>query len=343
MVLTERRADILGLVVDEYVSTATPVSSRALVEGHDLGVSSATIRNELAWLEDEGYITHPHTSAGRVPSDVGYRLYVDRLMAEDPPAGDEQRTITHQFHQVTPGVEEWLRLAASVLAASVQNVAVVSRPRRRVTHLRHAQLVHLHPGAALLVVVLDDGRVRERIVSVDVAHEQPQLSRLAELLNGRYAGVDVRAAVAASDDGGGEELAALTRHVVELMDEDFADAELYVEGVRSTLRQPEFDSTDRILDAVQHLEAYHIQQVLHEGSRHEGSRVGSGETHVRIGRENPSDWMDEWSVVVSSYGERSGVAGTVAVFGPTRMRYGYTIPRVRFMASVMSLLLEDVQ
>src|SRR2546425_3619761 len=140
-VLTRRRAEILGLVVDEYVDTATPVSSKALATRHRLSVSTATIRNELAHLEDEGYITHPYTSAGRVPSERGYRLYVEELMSEAPVGADEQRTIEHQFHQAPPGLDDWLALAATILAASVANVAVITRPRARVARLRHVQLV----------------------------------------------------------------------------------------------------------------------------------------------------------------------------------------------------------
>ena len=114
--LTERRADILGMLVDEYIDTAVPVSSRALVSNPRLEVSSATIRNELAALEEDGYITHPYTSAGRVPSDRGYRLYVEALMAEEPLSASEQRTVEHQFHQVSGGLDEWLGLASTVLA-----------------------------------------------------------------------------------------------------------------------------------------------------------------------------------------------------------------------------------
>ena len=149
--LTQRRADILNLVVDEYIGTAAPVSSRALVDRHNLDVSTATVRNELAALEQEGYITHPYTSAGRIPSNTGYRFYVEELMAEEPIGADERRTIEHQFYQAPPDLDEWLQLAASVLAGAVGNVAVVARPQRPVTHLRQAQLVHLRPGAALLV------------------------------------------------------------------------------------------------------------------------------------------------------------------------------------------------
>ncbi|MDA1062603.1 MAG: HrcA family transcriptional regulator, partial [Chloroflexi bacterium] len=181
--LSQRRADILNLVIDEYIDTATPVSSRALVDRHKLDFSTATVRNELARLEADGYITHPYTSAGRVPSDVGYRFYVEQLMSEQPVGAAEQRTIEHQFHQASRGYDDWLRLAATILAAAVGNVAVVSRPQRALPRLRHAQLVHLRPGAALLVAVMDDGSVQERIVPVPEIEGQEQLTARAERLN----------------------------------------------------------------------------------------------------------------------------------------------------------------
>ena len=141
--LTERRESLLGLVVDEYVATAMPVSSRALVARHHLGVSPATVRNELAKLEDEGYITHPHTSAGRVPSDRGYRYYVEVLMTEEPLQRDEARTIAHQFHQAERSLDEWLTLAAAVLASAVTNAVVVTRPRSPLPRVRNVQFVQL--------------------------------------------------------------------------------------------------------------------------------------------------------------------------------------------------------
>lgn len=339
--LTERRAEILNLVIDEYIDTAVPVSSRALVDRHQLGFSSATVRNELAHLEDEGYITHPYTSAGRVPSDSGYRVYVERLMSEEPLGSDEQRTIEHQFHQVAAGPDEWLRLAATILASAVDNVAVITRPTRRVVHLRHLQLVELNAGSMLLVAVLDDGRVRERIVATsEVAPDgakQRTLSRLAERVNERVGGLDAEAARTIADEWGDVPEGMLARHAAMLLEEAVFDVEIYVEGVRPALAQPEFASPDRMLDAVAHLESYQMQQLLpHLAPRRDG------EMRVMIGPENPEQWLHDWSIVVSTFGDASGAAGTIAVLGPMRMRYGRTIPRVRYVSTLMSHLLEEV-
>ena len=203
--LTERRADVLSMLVNAYIVTAAPVSSRALVDRNRLPLSSATVRNELAALEEEGYVTHPYTSSGRIPSDRGYRVYVESLMDEQPVAAGERRTVEHQFHQAAGGLDEWLSLAASVLAAWVGNAVVVSRPRSRVTRLRHVQLVELREDSALLVAVLDDGRVAQRMLKLERTASQDQLSEQARKFNAAAEGADAAALRSLADGLGDDE------------------------------------------------------------------------------------------------------------------------------------------
>ncbi|MDP6606498.1 MAG: heat-inducible transcriptional repressor HrcA [Dehalococcoidia bacterium] len=335
--LTDRRADILAMLVSEYIDTALPVSSKALVEQHSLAVSSATIRNELAVLEDEGYITHPYTSAGRVPSDLGYRFYVQSLMAEEPVPAGELRTVEHQFHQVSGGLDEWLGLAATVLAAWVGNAAVVTRPRAEVARLKHVQLVHLRDDAALLVAVMEDGRVRQRVMSLDAVADQPALNARAERLNAHCTGREASEAFGASErmTDIDDRLAAMA--VAELIDEHPVTESTHLEGVQAVLEQPEFEEHERMLEAVRHLAAYELYRVVVSA----GAREPGG-TSVVIGSENEDRWMREWSVVTSPYGDMRGPSGTVAVVGPMRMSYARTIPRVRYVASLMSDLMNEV-
>lgn len=333
--LTERQAAILGLVVDEYVHTAVPVSSKALVERHDLRVSPATIRNEFARLEDDGYITHPHTSAGRVPSDLGYRAYVESLMEEIDVGPEEQRTIAHQFHQAA-GLAEWLSLAATVLSSAVGNLAVITRPRRRETHLRHVQFVHLHDANVLVVAVVDDGSVRQRLVSLSEPTRQEDLTKRAERLNQVLAertAEEMRAVAAELADPDSERLAS---HTAELLDEPGGTDDTFVYGIHDVLAQPEFATPDRMLEAVRRLEAYELRQVLPDATR-----VQRGTLHVRIGSENSVEWLHGWSVVVAGYGATDGASGTIAVIGPSRMQYARTIPRVRYLAALMSTVLHE--
>ncbi len=335
--LTERRAGILGMLVNEYIDTAVPVSSRALVSNHRLELSSATIRNELAALEEDGYITHPYTSAGRVPSDRGYRLYIEALMDEEPLSASEQRTVEHQFHQLSGGLDQWLGLASTVLAGWVGNAAIVTRPRARVARLKHVQLVQLREDAALLVAVMEDGRVRQRVMSLAAVADQPALNARAERLNARCAGQGANVAFAVAEGMTDSDDQAAAVVVAELIDEQPVAESTHLEGVRSVLEQPEFAEHERMLDAIQHLAVYELYRVVAAAG---GSQPG--QLSVVIGSENEDSWMRDWSVVISSYGEPEGPAGTIAVIGPMRMHYARTIPRVRYVASLMSDLFHEV-
>lgn len=335
--ITERQASILSMVVDEYVVTAEPVSSRALVDRRGLEVSSATIRNELARLEAEGYITHPYTSAGRVPSDLGYRFYVEALMSEDPVGVEERRTVEHQLHQVSGGLDEWLSLTATILSSLVGNVAVVTRPRTQGARLRNAQLVELSRDTVLLVAVMDDGRVRQRILPMPVPLTQDQLNERAQRLNRLLGGKDaaeIRSLVSEAPDA---DEAAVARVLADIVQEQRVAEETFVEGINTALRQPEFSDVDRLLEAVGQLQAYRLRSFL------EPAVDGSpGSTRVIIGSENADAGMQDWSIVVARYGE-SDASGAVAVVGPTRMAYRRTIPRVRYVASLMGQLLYEVR
>lgn len=335
--LTQRRAAILRMVVEEYVETAEPVSSRAIVDRRHLGISTATIRNELARLEDEGYITHPYTSAGRIPSDMGYRTFVETLMSDEPVPPSEQRTIEHQLHQVMGGLDEWLSLSATILASAVGNAAVVTRPRAASSRLRHAQLVELNHDTALLIAVMDDGRVRQRLLPQQQPATQAQLADRAARLNTRLEGADTRAARALAAELVDAEERLMAEAVADLIDEQRIAEETFLDGLNVVLRQPEFTDVDRMLQAVATLQAYRIRRVL---ERSVGAELGS--TLVVIGSEHRDDSMHEWSVVLSRYGD-DDAAGTVAVVGPTRMPYQRTIPRVQYVASLMSHLLHEVR
>lgn len=338
-VITERQAAILGMVVDEYVVTAEPVSSKALVDRRRLEVSSATIRNELARLEAEGYITHPYTSAGRVPSDQGYRFYVEALMAEDPVGMDERRTVEHQLHQVSGGLDEWLSLTAMILSSLVGNVAVVTRPRTRGARLRNAQLVELNRDTSLLVAVMDDGRVRQRILQVTTPTTQVALNERAQRINQMLGGkdaADIRVLVADTPEPMDADEQDLAKALADIVEEQRIAEETFVEGVNNALRQPEFADVDRMLEAVGQLQAYRLRSFL------EPAVDGSpGATRVIIGSENADTGMQDWSMVVARYGGADAI-GAVAVVGPTRMAYQRTIPRVRYVASLMGQLLQEV-
>src|SRR5215467_8530209 len=195
--LSPRKEVILRALVEEYTRTAEPVASKQLSDRlariYGPGYASATVRNELADLEADGLIYQPHISAGRVPTDLGYRYFVERLMGESQLALEEQRLIRHQFYQVQHQLDEWIRLTASILAQALQSAAVVMQPRSDEARLKHFELLSLTDTVALLVLVLDDGTVRQERLLLDLPTSQDELSRLASHFNDRFRGATANA------------------------------------------------------------------------------------------------------------------------------------------------------
>ena len=335
--LTERRSGLLNLIVDEYVDTALPVGSQYIVRKHAMAVSPATVRLEMARLEEDGYINQPHTSAGRVPSDKGYRYYVESLMKDEGIAWEERQTILHQFHQTERAMEQWFQLAAAVLAHSVSNFAVVTSPTSRETRLKHVQIVPLQELSVLVVVVLNEARVRQQVVTFRDPVDAQALTRAAGLVNERYSGLslsDVRRQAVLELS---ELETMVTKVVVELMDqEEVALGEVFRDGVREVLSQPEFARSERILDLVDVLEQRTLSNAIPI------RQLGDDAISVVIGAENRNEAMRECSIVLARYGTEGGPTGVVAVLGPTRMRYGRTISTVRYLASVLGDLMAQL-
>src|SRR3990172_614180 len=187
--LTERKEAVLKIVIDEYIRTGTPVASVDIARLPALGVSSSTVRNELAWLKQEGYLAQPHTSAGSVPSDKGYRYYVNSLLEESDIPADEQRLVRHMFHQVETDLEEWIELAAILLAQLVHNAAFVVPPKAARARLQRLHLITVQELLGLLVMVLQDGRLRRHLIAFEQAMSQDELDRVSNKLNAMYGGM----------------------------------------------------------------------------------------------------------------------------------------------------------
>jgi heat-inducible transcriptional repressor len=327
-VLTERRAAILQLIIDDYVCSATPVGSENIVRTHRLELSPATLRNEMARLEEDGYISHPHTSAGRVPSDKGYRYYVETLMQDTDIPHEEKLRILHQFHQSSMEMSEWLQLAASVLAQSARNLAVVTAPRMSTTKLKHVQLVELSESTALMVLVTEDIKVQQQVVTLQEPIGQEELNQIAARMNQRLAGKGAEGITPI------EEL--LYRLAADMLAEEGAAqyAEPHLEGIANVLRQPEFSRSDRMLDVVEALEERNLGKVI------PFETVGDDGVTVIIGAENRQDAMRDCSVVIARYSAgENGPAGAIAVLGPTRMHYPRSIATVRYLRELMSDLM----
>jgi len=334
--ITRRRDRILSIIIGEYVSKGVPVSSD-VVARKGLGVSSATIRNEMIELEEEGYLVQPHTSAGRIPTDKGYRHYIESLMSYARLSREEQFLIRHQFHQVERAVEEWTRLAAAILSGIVHNVALVTRPKPVEARLKHLELVSLQELLVLLVLVLREAKLRQQMLTLEETVSQEELNASSRKLTSAYAGLTA-SEIAAKD----LKLSPLEEQVIKTVGQLMKDEEgeeyeePYIDGLRHMLRQPEFASSDKIAA---------IMEVLEQKSLLKSflPRVLTGEgVRVVIGRENKENVMRDCSVILTRYGIPGEVGGAIGVMGPTRMEYQRAIPTVSFLSTVMSELVSEL-
>ncbi len=272
--LTERQKTILMLVIRDYIETAQPVGSKALVERYRLDLSSATVRNELSALDELGYLRQPHTSAGRVPTEEGYRFFVGQMMhqAELPEA--VQHTITHQFYQASPDVDQWMTLAASVLAHQSQGVSVVTAPHAEQGRFKHVELISTQGRQVLMVIVLAGGEVSQQILTLAEPVSQERLSLTAARLNGLLAGlaVDAISKLPARSD-------LLDQDVLTLITQDMRRAaeslsgNIYTDGLTNVLSEPEFADSDDARRALHLFEERSILQDLLARST-TGSMVG---------------------------------------------------------------------
>lgn len=357
--LNKRQEYILGLVVREYVRVPTPVSSKALVESYALRISSATVRNEMAVLEELGFIAAPHTSAGRIPTEAGYRYFVQKLIGDSELTPTEQRTIRHQFYQAQDDVHEWLRLAASVLAQTAHSASVVTSPMVRSAGFKHLELINTYGRQALLILVLDRGDVRQQLLTLAEACSQEALSAVAARINAQCVGLDAARirAMSGSQPTLDQEIMEL---VAELLDRaDKRHETIYTDGLVNIL-DPDY-LIDRV-EIVDQLEREELARAVAEtdipGARQalrllEGQALledvlsealapDSEGVQVMIAGEGRWEELNHTSMVLSRYGIQGQATGALGVLGPTRLHYGRAISAVRYVAGLMSDMMIDV-
>lgn len=340
-----RSQAILRAVIEEHITSAVPVGSQALVDRYGLNVSSATVRSILAELEAAGLLTHPHTSAGRVPTDAGYRWYVEALVDSVPLPQVEQLMIRHQFGQVEFASEHWFRLAASTLASMTRSAGLATPAKPRAARVRRIDLVILQDHLASLIIVLREGTIRQELVSLDAPISQEELTAVANELSDAIIDLTAdrieRRLGRFTDDG---PRSMLVRRVAErvvrmLRDYDAAAVEeLFSDGLLNVMEAPEFAEGDKLRRVFSALEnrAYLADLLGRVAS------AGPGRVQVIIGRENPTDEMAEVSLVLAPYGQPGRAVGVVGVLGPTRMAYPHTIGTVRFVSALMNELVDHL-
>ncbi|WP_109509726.1 heat-inducible transcriptional repressor HrcA [Nocardioides speluncae] len=336
----DRRLAVLRAIVEDYVSTEEPVGSKALVERHRLGVSPATVRNDMAVLEEEGFITQPHTSAGRVPTDKGYRLFVDRLTTVKPMSTAEKRAIA-TFLDGAVDLDDVVQRSVRLLAQLTRQVAVVQYPTLSRSTVRHVEIVALAPIRLLLVLILSTGRVEQRLVELPDPLTDDVLADLRVRVNRAVAGErisDAAAALTTLPDQVGQPIApaakAVVAALVEAMSDHRSDERVAVGGAANLAHFGEgFDTTIRpMLEALE--EHVVLLKLLGEAST-------GGTITVTIGHEGPYQELASTSVVATGYGPGDEALASLGIVGPTRMDYPGTMAAVRAVARYVSRILDE--
>ena len=338
--LDERKQQILKAVVSDYTTTGMPVGSQLLAAKYFIALSSATIRNELADLVGTGYLQQPHTSAGRIPTDRGYRYFVDFLMEPEAASPTVRRTVRQEFESAPRSVDGILEKAAMILSQVTENVSLVTAPEVSESRIKHIDLVSLEPHSVLIILVLEGNLIKQQVVHLDRATSQDDLSQMAAMLNQKVKGQTAEDLSARLDQLGPDrtEQRRIIEQLIESITTHQAARQTVVlhDGVRNLLRHPEFVEVSRLEELMELLEqgaqlAGILQQVAFDK-----------DVEIIIGRENTSSGLRECSLVLTTYKMADQIRGTIGVIGPTRMQYGQVVARVRLVSHATSDVLSHL-
>jgi heat-inducible transcriptional repressor len=332
----QRKQEILKAVVNEFTLTALPVASQALVSRHFVNLSPATVRNELSELVDLGYLIQPHTSAGRIPTDRGYRYFVDFLMDLAPVPREIDSYIEGEL-SVVGDTQVLVEKVANVIAYVTQNAAVVSAPHGAQALIKHLDLVSLEPQEVLIVLLVEGNMIRQQVISIGRPARQSELTRLANKINRELKGQD-------RDEVGRRvsQLAAGLEHdvmtqlvgVLELFERGAGTLVVH-DGVRNLIKQPEFTQASRLHEVLEVLEeTRYLAALLQEFA-------AESELQIVIGSEHRTSQLRSCAVILTTYGPSRRIKGVLGVIGPTRMDYGTTVGRLRTVAKHASERMAD--
>lgn len=337
--LTDRQKTLLLLIIRDYIDSAQPVGSKRLAEHYHIGLSAATIRNEMAALTEMGYLRQPHTSAGRVPSEEGYRYFVSQMMQDAELPESVQHTISHQFYQSRADMDQWMTLAASILANQSQGVSVVTAPHMEQAKYKHVELISTQGRQVLMVLVMAGGEVSQQILTLAEPVSQERLSQTAARLNPLLAGLSVDGIDSLSN-----RTEALDQDIMILILQDMRNAanrisgDIYTDGLTNVLNEPEFSGSD---EARKTLKLFEERATLQDLLARTTTNSNIGGLQVLIGGEGELDELRQCSMVIARYGVPGMATGTLGVLGPMRMSYARTIPTVRYVAGLLSGLVND--
>lgn len=335
--LTKRRQDVLRLVVQEYVRTAQPVGSQSGALLSQVDVSPATLRNELAALEQLGLLTHPHTSAGRIPTDAGYRYFVHQLMPTADLPAQERSSVRNELALVRQDPEQWLATSTALLARTTQSAALATAPRSVRNRFKHTELVAIFGAKVLLVLVLQDGSVKQQIFDLDQPMEQNALSETSNELNDRLSGLD-----AGEVEGALQKLTPFAQQVALLVasalhaTDSQLSGQIYRDGLAQILEQPEFADGDPVRRIVRVFEERSLlEQIV-------GELGSNSDVRILIAGDGRVPELRDISLVISRYGVEDRATGMLGVVGPVRMAYGRSVSAVRFVAALMSEMVGEI-
>ena len=343
MEMTERKKEILKTIINEYIVTANPVGSRTLARKYDFGVSSATIRNEMADLELAGYLEQPHKSAGRVPSDKGYRFYVDSLMDLKGISEEEAKTIRKDYNTKETEIQDLMRHTSNLLSDLTNYTSLALSPELKESIFRNLKLVRVSERKILIVLVTDTGVIKDKIIELPENLSEKDLSELERVLNNRLSGLplyqidgqllsNIASQLAAKISIGKKNIDLIKE---ELFGDDFSTfGQVYLGGTTYILDQPEFSDLNKIKNMLSMLEHKQIvRDILDEGDQ--------SELEIVIGDENEYEDIKDCSIVIATYKLNGRPVGKLGVLGPTRMQYSKAAARVRFMADLLSNILTE--
>lgn len=339
MQIDERKQKILWAVVEDYIATAEPVGSRTIARKYNLGVSPATIRNEMADLEEMGLLEQPHTSAGRIPSYLGYRYYVDFLMHPPGISEEEKRLIQQNYRAKVRGVGEVIRRTGQILSELTSYAAVVAAANATPPAVKHVQLVPFSADQAMVLAVMDQGAVHHRLIDLPAHITDSDLAKISQVLNAKLRGVspaDIKLTIIHEIYG---ELIRYRRFVSAVVDAirkiGPEQEHIYLGGLFKVLNQPEFKNLERVKTLLSLLEQEDFLSDLL-------SSHTDGSVRVRIGREVSCAGIDSCSVVTAGYTIGGRLSGVLGVLGPTRMDYARVVSVLTYLTEQLSRVLEEM-
>jgi len=342
MEMNHRKKQILMAIIHDYVDTAEPVGSRTIARKYNLGVSPATIRNEMADLEESGYIKQPYTSAGRIPSERGYRYYVDYLMKVEELSEQEIKLIQREYKTKVREIAEVIQVTGRLLSQLTNYTAMVMAPQLGVSAFKHIQLVLLRPTQAMVVVVMDNGAVQYWIINIPENITQEDLEKISQVINAKFNGLTVKKIRQNLLREVYTELARYRQVVdmaLELINENLSrekEDRVYLGGVFNILNQPEFHNIEKLKTLLSILEQ---EDLLCNLLAHDKQVEG---VTVRIGKEIQYDEINECSMVTAIYKIGKKPIGSIGILGPTRMKYERVVSVVEYTTKYLSRVLEDM-